>query len=203
MIWNEAHTPAAPGSANPLDGLPAALGLPAAVLNEVTRALSAFGAAEGPLNAPGWHLARALWSVGEHTAAHTVAAGLLADGADEPDARRVLEQSAFDPRLGFLLEARVLRPLRWQYQPEPLAWVLDFGRLQRDTAGHMALFCLRGLQDMLAAAAGVWDDTAGRGALALKGWPAPQEAEDFCRAFLERCRHRRGWAATPRVLQLR
>ncbi|MCX6996726.1 MAG: hypothetical protein NTV49_06485 [Kiritimatiellaeota bacterium] len=209
MIWNgtNAATPPDRAAGLPEDLLAtasAALGLPAEVLDAVLQAVIEFGADAGRETVtPAWHMARALWSVGERAAAHAVAAGLLPAGAPDADTRRALEQSAFDPRLGFLLEARVLRPVRWRHQPEDLVWALDFSRLTHDTAGQMALFCLCGLRGMLTAAAGLWDDTAGRGSLALKAWPAPREAEDFCRAFLEHCRSLRGWRATPRVLQLR
>ena len=207
MIWNLSNAASSRCAAGlPTDMLATAstaLGLPAAVLDEVTRAVIEFGAGAGPnIVSPGWHMARALWSVGEHAAAHAVAAGLLADGTPDADARHALEQHAFDPHLGFLLEVRVLRPLRWQHQPEQPGWTLDFSRLQRDTAGELALFRLSGLLGMLKTLVGLWDATRGRGTLALKAWPVPREAEDCCRAFLERCRHARGWHAAPQVVHL-
>jgi len=208
MIWAASNPVAARGgdaggTADLLAAGSAALGLPAEVLAEATRAVLAYDAGRPPpLVAPGWRLAQALWSVGQPAAAHFLAASLLADGPLEGATRRALEQCAFDPGLGFLLELRVLRPLRWQHLPEPAGWALDYSRLQRDPAGELSLFRLPGLLAMLRTLAGVWDPTAGRGTLALKAWPAPRETEDCCRDFLERCRSARGWRAAPRIVHL-
>jgi hypothetical protein len=159
-----------------------------------------------------WLGARALWSVGDHEMAAGIAGTLL---PQFPDARAALHHAGYPPALAWLLHLGVLRPQRWQHEPDTVTWILDFAKLRRDAFGELALPSQRTLHLILAAAASLWDADSGAGALALKGWPATrrrarttptltrEEVEDFCRATLARHQAQRRWRVAPRLLRLR
>ena len=183
--------------------------------NAIADVVSLFAAtAPSPIPAE-WLGARAFWSVGAGDMAAGIASTLLPQA---PDALAALHHTGYPPALAWLLHLGVLRPLRWQHEPEAVTWILDFDKLRRDEFGELALPSQRTLQLVLEAAAGLWDMHSGAGALALKGWstkPSPrrhaeksptlshEEAEDFCRAALERYQAQRNWRTTPRLLRLR
>ena len=161
-----------------------------------------------------WLGARAFWSVGADDMAAGIASTLLPQA---PDALAALQHAGYPPTLAWLLHLGILRPQRWQYEPEAITWILDFGKLRRDAFGELALPSQRVLQLVLEAATSLWDAHSGAGALALKGWPssAParrrsstpptltrEEVEGFCRATLARQQAARNWRTTPHLLHL-
>ncbi|TAN36399.1 MAG: hypothetical protein EPN23_08495 [Verrucomicrobia bacterium] len=180
--------------------------------NAIAEVVSLFTAiAPSPIPAE-WLGARAFWSVGATDMAAGIANTLLSQA---PDALAALYHTGYPPALAWLLHLGVLRPQRWQHEPEAVTWILDFNKLRRDEFGELALPSQRTLQLVLEAAAGLWDAYSGAGTLALKGWTMPphrgrtspkltrEEAEDFCRATLARYQVQRNWHTIPRLLHLR
>ena len=184
------------------------------IQNAIADVVSLFAAtAPSPIPTE-WLGARAFWSVGADDMAAGIASTLL---PQVPDALAALHHAGYPPTLAWLLHLGVLRPQRWQHEPEAVTWILDIGKLRRDAFGVLALPSQRTLHLILAAAADLWDVHSGAGALALKGWPpaAParhrssnpstltrEEVEAFCRATLARHQAARNWRTTPRLLRL-
>ncbi len=148
---------------------------------------------------------RALWSVGETTAAQR----MLELGVESRRIRSTLMA---------LLDARALAPELWplvgsgtiRYHESWLAvdsesvWCLDTTQIP-GWADETELAQSLAIQRILKEVAPVWDRTAGRGCLASRGevgcgsvgWQI-----DVLRAWLQKCASRRGWSAIPRVIQL-
>jgi hypothetical protein len=117
-----------------------------------------------------------------------------------------LAQNVCPHRMISCLSAKLVRATRWVVAGDAPVWVVDLRRLKQDALAGIELGLLPAIRALLEEAAPLWDASAGRGYLGLRGADFPGVPSggvgSFCRDWLDLAARRRGWSASPELLFL-
>lgn len=199
--------------------------LPGGVKRELAQAVAAFvrrhhGDAPLPSAYLSLLISRALWSIGEERAARRFSeikgaelrfATALADAALAADVSL--------PHWQVFVFSRVVQPSSLNCIARRAIWILDLEQIAVQTRLNLELAVFRAINVILEKIAGVWDQTGGRGVLALRNLRSlirrlgrsdkcranaalASEVREFCVENLRAAAKRRGWADVPDVIAL-
>ena len=154
-------------------------------------------------------LARALHGVGQDQLAERVVARETAPGRSLSQYLPLIRAGAQVPGLWRTCASGVIRPACVSAEAGQTVWVVDTTRLQEQQADLLELTMITVLRTVLEAAAPLWGECGGQGALALLAKPSAggrpvnvEEWLDYCRDVLRRQAEARKWPEIPRVLRL-
>lgn len=153
--------------------------------------------------------AKALSSLGEDEAAECV----LSSAPPLDALAGCLRAFAPSPFLIALIDAGVVRPLRWPAMSPGLTVVLDLRRVRRDASALLELAYVESMHRLVDAAASAWSTSHGEGVLAVRGLenhvgqveataPLRGELVAALRARLAHQAEQRGWPRVPAVIDL-
>lgn len=104
------------------------------------------------------------------------------------------------------LSSQLIRPTRWAVSNGEVVWTLDFRRLKQDSLAGLEISFLPAVRALLDEAAPMWDESSGRGGIALRGLDGLAVDGDsvraFCADWLAATALQRGWTSTPALLSL-
>lgn len=118
-----------------------------------------------------------------------------------------------------LFGAGMIRPSEWEIVADDCIWILDLKQMALRDDAALELVFFSALDLLLESIADIWDESAGKGTLALRHVcsvaasllgcdDAPKkkklvnEIQDSCKAKLRQIGEERRWAETPRVMNL-